>query len=295
MPEAEGPGASAQSEYRGATALAPGPPALFVGQSRKGALSPANRGLNYGDGLFETMRVHRGELPLWPRHLARLRTGAQRLGIALPDPTFIEARIAEHTAGIDAGVLKLLLTRGDGGRGYGPPLSVAPVWQLALHPLPASAPALRLCWCETRLAVQPALAGIKHCNRLEQVLAQMEVQRAGCDEGLLCDGGGRVVAATAANLLVLRAGRWLTPPLHRCGVAGVLRGWLLERSLIFEAELSPVQVEAADALALCNAVRGILPVSELGAGSVSGAAAVRELQMALAQAYPMFSQTWEGA
>ena len=95
--------------------------AAYIGAERVNAVSFANRGLAYGDGLFETMRVHRGVLPLWPRHLARLREGATRLGIGLPDVAFIESRIAEMIGGTDAGVLKLLLTRGDGGRGYAPP------------------------------------------------------------------------------------------------------------------------------------------------------------------------------
>lgn len=264
--------------------------ASFVNLARVDAVSPANRGLAYGDGLFETMRVHGGALPLWPRHLARLRTGAQRLGIPLPDPAFIEARIAEVSGGVDAGVLKLLLTRGDGGRGYAPPVDAQPAWVLALHPLPpVSAASLRLHACETRLAIQPALAGLKHCNRLEQVLARIEVERAGCDEGLMLDSEGRVVSATSANLLAYRDGRWLTPPVTRCGVAGVLRGWLLAQGLVEEAELAPGEVEAADALALCNAVRGILPVSLLGARNWATHPALTDLQARLAMAYPMFT------
>ncbi|MFT4178063.1 MAG: aminodeoxychorismate lyase [Thermomonas sp.] len=267
-----------------------------MGLRRIDAIAPSNRGLNYGDGVFETMRVHRGALPLWSRHLARLREGTDRLGIALPDVAFVEARIAAVIHGVDAGVLKLLLTRGDGGRGYAPPAEAPPVWMLALHPLPASTPAgLRLHACDTRLAAQPALAGIKHCNRLEQVLARAEAERAGCDEGLMCDAEGRVVSATSANLLVHRDGRWLTPPLERCGVAGVLRGWLLEHGLAETRDLSMSEVESADALALCNAVRGILPVSTLGARAWSPHSAITDLQARLAMAYPMFSESVEAA
>lgn len=261
----------------------------FAGQAQVDAVSPANRGLAYGDGLFETMRVHDGKLPLWSRHLARLREGALRLGIGLPDVAFIEARIAGMIGGADAGVLKLLVTRGDGGRGYAPPADAQPVWQLSLHPLPVMpTTALRLHPCDTRLAVQPALAGIKHCNRLEQVLARIEVERAGCDEGLMRDGEGRVVSATSANLLVHHQGRWLSPPVDRCGVAGVLRGWLLAQGLLEEEELDPAQLDSADALALCNAVRGILPASLPGARNWATHPALTDLQVRLAMAYPMF-------
>ena len=263
--------------------------AVFAGLVRMDGVSLANRGLQYGDGLFETLRVHRGEVPLWPRHLARLREGAARLGIAVPEEAFVEARIAELVAGVEAGVLKLLLTRGDGGRGYAPTAEAAPVWTLARHPLPAPQGALRLHLCETRLAVQPALAGIKHCNRLEQVLARAEAERAGGDEGLVRDTDGVPVCATSANVLVLRDGRWWTPPVARCGVAGVLRGWLLDAGLVAEAALSMEDVLSAEGLALCNAVRGILPVSSLGARSWAIPAALTDLQARLAMAYPMFT------
>jgi len=148
---------------------------------------------------------------------------------------------------------------------------------------------LRVCVCRTRLAIQPALAGIKHCNRLEQVLARAEVAHAGCDEGLMCDSDGLPVCATAANLLVLRAGRWWTPPVARCGVAGVLRGWLLEAGWLEEAPLTMDDILTAEAVALCNAVRGILPVATLGERTWCAHPAMTELQARLAMAYPMFS------
>ena len=263
---------------------------IFSGECEIAGIDPANRGLAYGDGLFETMRVHRGGLPLWPRHLARLRDGAGRLGIAMPALDFVEARIADTIAGCDAGVLKLLLTRGEGGRGYAPPVDADPAWMLSLHPLPASnSSGLRLHWCETRLAAQPALAGIKHCNRLEQVLARAEVVRASCDEGIMQDVAGNAIGATSANLLVFRAGRWLTPRIDGCGVAGVLRGWLLEQGLAEATDLGCDDVEAANAVALCNAVRGILPVMSLGARGWTPHPALDDLQGRLAMAYPMFS------
>lgn len=269
---------------------------IFSGECEIAGIDPGNRGLAYGDGVFETLRVHRGGLPLWPRHLARLRDGAGRLGIAMPALDFVEARIADTIAGCDAGVLKLLLTRGEGGRGYAPPVDVDPVWMLSLHPLPAANPSgLRLHWCETRLAAQPALAGIKHCNRLEQVLARAEAERAGCDDGVMQDMAGNIVCATSANLLLLREGRWLTPRIDGCGVAGVLRGWLLEQGLVEQARLSPEEVESADALALCNAVRGILPVASLRMRTWTRHPAVGELQERLAMAYPMYSTGRAGA
>lgn len=262
--------------------------AAYMGRDRLDAASIANRGLNYGDGVFETMRVHCGALPLWPQHLARLQQGAGRLGIAMPDVDFIEARIADMLSAVEAGVLKLLLARGEGGRGYAPPVDAVPTWMLSLQPLPTIQATLRVHPCEMCLATQPALAGIKHCNRLEQVLGRAEAARAGCDEGLMRDMLGSPVCATSANLLVLHDGRWRTPPVEACGVAGVLRGWLLAQRLVEVASVTQGELDNADAVALCNAVRGILPVRALGAREWSPHPATDELRARLAMAYPMF-------
>ncbi len=270
--------------------------AVFAGRARVEAVSLDNRGLQYGDGLFETMRVDRGGVPLWPRHLARLRDGARRLGIAMPESGFLDAQVAAFAHGVESGVLKLVLTRGDGGRGYAPPADAIPVWSLSLHPLPAPIPrALRLHDCATRLAIQPALAGLKHCNRLEQVLARAEVERAACDEGLVRDIDGNPACATAANLLLHVDGRWTTPRVDRCGVAGVLRGWLLEAGLVQEAAVARDALEAAEALALCNAVRGILPVASLDARAFAPHPALGDLQERVAMAFPMYANAGGGA
>lgn len=265
-------------------------PRLFIGDTVISAIPVDDRGLAYGDGVFETMRVHSGQLPLWPRHRERLLEGARRLGMVLPRIEVIEAQLRDAIAGIDAGVLKLLVTRGSGGRGYAPPAVPVPMWMLAMHPLPSpcTATGLHLHCCQTRLAVQPALAGIKHCNRLEQVVARAECDQAGCDEGLMLNLAGEVICATAANLLVLRDGRWITPSVEASGVAGVCRGWLLEQGLIEVGVLNMHEVETADALALCNAVRGILPVSSLGEVAYRRHPAVASLHSQLAAVFPMF-------
>jgi 4-amino-4-deoxychorismate lyase len=187
-------------------------------------------------------------------------------------------------------VLKLLLTRGSGGRGYAPPREAAPTWVLSRHPLPpAAAEGLRLHWCRTRLASQPMLAGLKHCNRLEQVLARAECVEAGADEGLLRDAGGRVVSATAANLFVLHGRAWSTPPIDDCGVAGVCRGFLVPVLQARERTLSEADVEAADAVFLCNAVRGILAVARVGARDYAPHPALEDARRALARLHPAFA------
>jgi 4-amino-4-deoxychorismate lyase len=264
---------------------------LFAGTRRVPAIAPGDRALAYGDGLFETLRVHAGTLPWWPLHWARLARGGARLGIDLPEPAQVQAEAAGLFADGGDGVLKLLVARGGVARGYAPAPGAEPRWMLARHPLPPadSQRGIRARWCDIRLAVQPVLAGIKHCNRLEQVLARAECVAAGTDEGLLCDSDGDVVSATSANLFVLRDGTWLTPPVDRCGVAGTCRAQLLGPLQAREARLDRAAVENADAVVLCNAVRGILPLASLGARTWEPHHAVAGARRALARLHPGFA------
>lgn len=269
---------------------------LYTADARVDTLSPAHRGIAYGDGLFETMRVHDGHVAWWDRHLARLREGASRLGIVLPPPALVAGEVAAMARDAHAGVLKLVCSRGRGGRGYAPDPKAPCDWQLSTHPLPPAAPAqgIALRWCATRLSTQPLLAGLKHCNRLEQVLARGEREdpRASgrdADEGLMRDLQGNVVCATSANVFALVGARWTTPHVRDCGVAGVCRGVLLAALDADEALLSPRDIEAADALFLCNAVRGILPVARLAGRAWAPHPAVARAQALLAGQHPAFA------
>lgn len=265
---------------------------LFRGTEPVAALDPCDRGLAYGDGVFETVLVHQGRAVWWDAHLQRLQRGCQVLGIAPPAPGFLRGQVEDLIAGCGRGVLKLIVTRGVGARGYAPSADSVPSLVLQLGDPPPAPPAtgLRLRWCQTRLAIQPQLAGIKHLNRLEQVLARAEWDDPAIHEGLLCDPHGKVVAATAANVFVFQDGRWLTPPVTGCGVAGICRDWLLARVEGAEvAPLKPGDVEAGDAVILCNAVRGILPVAALGARRWAPGGPARQLVTALATAEPAFA------
>ena len=272
---------------------------VFVGGQRADAMPADDRGIAYGDGLFETMRIHAGQVPWWDAHWARLQRGAQRLRMGLPDEGQVRREATALFADHADGVLKLTLTRGSGGRGYAS-TNAQPNWMLSRHPLPVqpSHGGLSLRWCTTRLAIQPALAGIKHCNRLEQVLARMEwtdpaASDRDADEGLVCSGDGDVVSAIAANVFVLRGSRWLTPAVDRCGVAGVCRGYLLPLLGAHEARLSVADIETADVVFLCNAVRGILDVARLGERTWPSHPAVAEARRLLARTHPGFSSDAE--
>ena len=264
---------------------------IFRGREEIAALDAADRGLAYGDGLFETVRVHAGRPVWWEAHVARLALGAGRLGIAAPAADWLRGQVDALLArsGGD-GVLKLVLTRGAGGRGYRASVGQPPTLVLSRHPLPAPVPTpLVLRWCSLRMALQPALAGLKHLNRLEQVLARAEWRDEGIHEGLLLDAAGRVACATSANVFARVDGRWLTPRMDDCGVAGVARAWLLANVPgAAQATLRPADVNGADALFLCNAVRGILPVGRLGDRTWAPHPALAELQRQLGRAEPAF-------
>ena len=273
---------------------------IFLGDAQVEAIPASDRGLAYGDGLFETMRVHGGRVPWWDAHWARVSHGAQRLRLGLPDRALVEQQVRALLAAADddtSDVIKLIITRGGSGRGYLPPVDSTPLWILSRHPSPppSRSGGLHLRWCTTRLAIQPALAGLKHCNRLEQVLARGEWHDRGIDEGLVRDMDGNVVSATAANVFVLRDDGWHTPPVDRCGVAGVCRAWVLSASGARETRMGVAEVETADAVVLCNAVRGILPVARLGDRAWPPHAEVRALCQRLAETHPALTVSEDNA
>jgi 4-amino-4-deoxychorismate lyase len=231
-----------------------------------------DRGLHYGDGLFETMAVLSGRVRFLDWHLERLADGAARLAIPLPEPGTLRAEIATASA-TDRGIVKLILTRGAGERGYRPPPRPEPTRMVLGLPWPALAPVawtegVRVGWCRMRLGRNPRLAGIKHLNRLEQVLARAEWDDAAMAEALMTDDRGHAICGTQTNLFARIAGRWTTPVLDQCGVAGVMRRafvtWAAARGEpVIERELPAAELGGAAAMLLTNAIIGAWPVREL--------------------------------
>lgn len=240
----------------------------FVDGEAAATIATSDRGLLYGDGLFETALFVDGAAPLWPRHLLRLQADAARLDLPLPPADALLVTAQRACAGLPRAAVRLTLTRGSGERGYAPPARPAPRWIVSAGIAPAIAPdwyaaGIRVRCCALRLASQPRLAGIKHLNRLEQVLARAEWNDAAIAEGLLGDMNGAVVSATAANLFVVRGGQLSTPVLTECGVAGVARAEVLARRDVTIARLTWDDLMRADEVFLTSSLRGILPVRRI--------------------------------
>ena len=179
--------------------------------------------------------------------------------------------------------MRITVTRGVGERGYAPPPAAQPTRILAATAVPALpsdwyAQGIRVRCCALRLAAQPALAGLKHANRLEQVLARAEWDDAQIAEGLLRDRSGYVVSATAANLFAVVGGVLVTPALDECGVAGVARAEVLARRDVVVRRLSWEEVMQAEEIFLTSSLRGIVPLRQVDDSVFAPGAAARGLQ-----------------
>ncbi|MFK7886206.1 MAG: aminodeoxychorismate lyase [Gammaproteobacteria bacterium] len=237
-----------------------------------------DRGLRYADGVFETMRVAHGEIAHFARHYRRLERGCGVLGLDVPNQERLERDISLMDLPQDA-VVRLTVTRAGGGRGYTPEAASGSrrLWELHEHSAALAQwqeNGIVLQWLTTTLGEQPLLAGIKHLGRLEQVMAARELATMDADEGLLCDTSGHVVEAVSSNVFVRSGPLLFTPPLDRCGVAGIARGLILDSGAalgfdIQEKRLRRSDIALADEVFLTNSVRGAQPVRQLASVAFS--------------------------
>lgn len=234
-------------------------------------LSLSDRAIHYGDGLFETIAIRSGRLEFWQRHMQRLARGCERLGITMPDSELLLSE-ARHLHTMEDAVLKLIISRGAGGRGYRPPVTqeCQPTRIITCYPWPGypatdSQQGVALRYCTTPSSLNPALAGMKHLNRLEQVLARAEWRDPGIAEGVMCDMNGCVIEGTMSNLFFVRDGELHTPDLSNSGVAGIIREVILELALTLNIPVhcqhySRRDLESADELFVTNSIIGLWPV-----------------------------------
>lgn len=233
------------------------------------SIAVTDRGLCYGDGVFRTLRAMSGQPRLWHWQWRRLAHDCTALALPLPDPDALREDIARACDGMDDATVRITVTRGQGARGYSPasaPGSTLIVQASAYLAAPdgcfREGIVARL--CDLRLAIQPRLAGVKHLNRLENVLARAEWNDPAIREGILRDSDGRVIEGTMSNLLVSRDGVLLTPGLDGAGVSGAVRACLMDRLPVTATELRLEDLLAADEIACVNSLIGVWPLARLG-------------------------------
>ena len=236
-------------------------------------ISTYDRGLAYGDGVFETILSRNGELQLWERHLERLTTSLVKLQIDSFDSSTLLPSIKPHLSTTGEQVIKIVITRGNGQRGYAIPDNTKPNTIIFISNRGKVNPEIvkngvKTRLCETRLGYQTKLAGLKHLNRLEQILAQMELSDTDYQEGIMLGQQGEVIEATRHNLFLVNNGELFTPELSNCGVAGIMRTFIIEiaRQLGLTVNIGIISVEQlmqADEIFLSNSIDGIWPICEL--------------------------------
>lgn len=237
-------------------------------------ISLFDRGLHFGDGLFETIACRNGKARFLELHLERLTQSCQRLRINLGDVSVVRQELQATAARAGDALLKLIITRGDAvARGYGwsgTEVATRVVFQYPLPPENASAVrnGIRVRTARLRYGENEQLAGMKHLNRLEQVLARSEASAEDAEELLVYSSSGLLASGTMSNVFLVQDGTIRTPRMDRCGVAGVMRRVVLREAAtlglpVEEGSLTSDDVSAASEMFMTNVRIGIWPVRSL--------------------------------
>ncbi len=245
-------------------------PEVIINGHQTDQLSSLDRGLLYGDGIFETIAVKQGQLQYWEDHLERLQLGCKALGLHDLDVLLLEKEVYSLVDTVSSlnSVIKIIITRGIGDRGYKPTAQTITriVQKFPWPDYPSSyiETGVKVTQCNFRLARQSRLSQIKHLNRLEQVLARSEWDD-DYQEGLVCDSENNVIEATSSNVFFQIDNALITPDLVQCGVAGVMRKKIIEycRSNGIALEIrdfNQSEISQIQAMLLCNCIIGIWPV-----------------------------------
>lgn len=253
-------------------------------------VSVNDRGLQFADGLFETIAVFGGQPRFWQGHMDRLQAGCERLGITATPQAVLLRDLKTVSAGLQRCVVKIILTRGRSGRGYAADPGAEAnriVWS---EPWPAEEgdPATRGIQariCDLRLGMQPVLAGLGHLNRLERVMARSEWDDSSIREGILLDREDHIISGISSNVFLVYSGRLLTPRLDRCGTRGVMRAAILTafRERCEQRRLMLDMLPEAEEVFLCNSIRGVYPVTRIGHWEYDIGPVTRDVQAWLAR------------
>lgn len=259
-------------------------PLILVNGTAAACIAAWDRGLQYGDGVFRTLAAQDGRVRWWPDHYAKLRADCHGLGLVCPPEAVLKAEVEQIAAVAATAAVKIVITRGIGERGYAVPERVEPTRIVMGSPArPRLDQPVEVRWCELRLSHQPRLAGIKHLNRLENILARSEWRDPAVAEGLLQDQAGRVICGTMSNLFIVESGALVTPDLTRCGVAGVTRERILRAARrhgvrVQVEDITGERLLSAEEVLLCNSLIGVWRVGRLGDKSWTDTGRVSQLR-----------------
>ena len=233
------------------------------------SISTRDRGLNYGDGFFTTAMVTDGQVEHWAYHKARLIECTQRLGFPALEFNALESQITQLIASHPQAVLKVVITRGEGGRGYAPPSEcnlniIVSVLAYPDHYNSLTDAGISLAISPIKLAVQPHLAGLKTLNRLEQVLIKNALQTQHSDDALVLDYNNNVIETSAANIFAIKNNKVFSPRLDECGIKGVFLQSLCDKLTVEFKTVSVDDLTQADAIFVCNSLMKIVPVKSIG-------------------------------
>jgi 4-amino-4-deoxychorismate lyase len=231
-------------------------------------LSCKDRGLHYGDGFFTTVQVKDGQLALWSLHIERLQHCQQKLGFPVLDWQRLTEHCSKLVKNYSQAVLKVIITRGVGGRGYTPPVSTVPTVYVSMseypkHYKPLFQTGLRLGVSNIRLGHQPLLAGLKTLNRLEQVLIKQDALQSNHDDVVVMDIDQCVIETSVGNIIGYTENEFYTPILNQCGIEGVYLKHLSQNTHIKATQIRLEQLIEMDAVLVCNSLMECMPVSQL--------------------------------
>lgn len=253
-------------------------------------ISESDRGFNYGDGIFTTLLVQSAKPIHYPLHESRLKYGCQRLCIPEPSWLTIGKEVTSLCTDEPKAVIKIIITRGEGGRGYSPTGANQANVVITKHAYPEKYETwqngIEIGIADTKLGLNPLTAGIKHLNRLEQVLIRKELDEKQLLEGVVADINGHVISVSAGNLFWQIGTEWFTPSLQNSGIEGIMRHLLIQYCQENDISCRQVLVDIekllkADSVLICNSIMGLVPIKRIDRHQFDSTDSIDQLRMAV--------------
>ena len=234
-----------------------------------------DRSVQYGDGVFETIAVYDKKPEFWIDHFKRLKKGCKILKIKCPSEKFLKKEIKKFFTKLKLKkfILKIIISRGKGGRGYKLPETMKPVRILGMYKWPNYpkkniSEGVNLNICKTKLSQQPSLSGIKHLNKLEQIIARSEWTNKFISESIMLDNKNNVVEGTMSNIFGIKNNNFIVPEIKFAGIHGIMRKIIIdilkrkkEKYLIKEINIQSFL--KMDEIFICNSIFGVWPVIKI--------------------------------